>query len=117
MADQKENLESVLKGVWDENCPRFLVVSYDEDEQQWFYDVVQAKDSDAAEELVCTIWPYVIAADASSLEQLKQMAQQTETTTPEQIAAQTAAIREESGVCEYCGQECDGDCDEAQADG
>ena len=44
---------------------KYLVVSYDSDEQQWFYDLILAKDSEDAGEYICSLRPYVIAADAT----------------------------------------------------
>src|SRR5258708_7118215 len=46
---------------------KFLVVSYDDDQQQWFWDFVGAKTEQEAVALVCKRRPYVIAADAASL--------------------------------------------------
>lgn len=47
---------------------RFLVISYDDDQQQWFYDFVVAASEQAAVDKVCTDRDYVIAADALPLE-------------------------------------------------
>src|SRR5258708_6035330 len=44
---------------------KYLVVSYDPDEQQWFYDTVLALDAGAASAFVWKVRPYVIAADAA----------------------------------------------------
>ena len=43
---------------------KYLVVSYDDDQQQWFWDFVLADSEEQAEEFICTVRPYVIAADA-----------------------------------------------------
>jgi hypothetical protein len=53
---------------------KFLVVSYDDDQQQWFWDYVAAKTEQAAVALVCNRRPYVIAADAASLPQIQTIA-------------------------------------------
>ena len=50
---------------------KFLVVSYDDDQQQWFWDYVIAKTEQEAVALVCKRRPYVIAADAASLSQIQ----------------------------------------------
>jgi hypothetical protein len=44
---------------------RFLVVSYDSDEHQWFYDTVLAPSAEDASAFIQAVRPYVIAADAS----------------------------------------------------
>lgn len=44
---------------------RYLVVSYDADEDQWFYDTVEAATAEAARGFICLVRSYVIAADAS----------------------------------------------------
>lgn len=54
---------------------KFLVVSYDDDQQQWFYDFVVAPSDGAAVRKVCTRRDYVIAADALSAEDLANLAQ------------------------------------------
>ena len=44
---------------------KYLVVSYDDDQQQWFYDMVLAASKEQAEEYICKVRDYVIAADAT----------------------------------------------------
>ena len=53
---------------------KYLVVSYDDDQQQWFWDYVAAKTAEDAEAHVCERRPYVIAADAASLSQVQRIA-------------------------------------------
>jgi hypothetical protein len=53
---------------------KYLVVSYDDDQQQWFWDYVAAKTEKDAVALVCDRRPYVIAADSASLSQLQEVA-------------------------------------------
>jgi hypothetical protein len=53
---------------------KFLVVSYDDDQQQWFWDYVVSTTELEAVALVCKRRPYVIAADAASLPQIQTMA-------------------------------------------
>jgi len=64
---------------------KFLVISYDDDQQQWFYDVVVAESEQAAVDKVCTDRDYVIAADALSAEQLNNLAQSLSEQTIESI--------------------------------
>ncbi len=52
---------------------KFLVVSYDDDQQQWFWDYVAAKTAADAVAHVCERRPYVIAADAASLSQVQSI--------------------------------------------
>jgi hypothetical protein len=52
---------------------KFLVVSYDDDQQQWFYDFVVARSADEAARRVCKRRPYVIDADATAADQLRDM--------------------------------------------
>jgi hypothetical protein len=54
---------------------KFLVISYDDDQQQWFYDFVVARSDGAAVRKVCARRDYVIAADALSVESLNSIAQ------------------------------------------
>ena len=53
---------------------KYLVVSYDDDQQQWFWDYVVAKTAEDAVAYVCERRPYVIAADAASLSQVQVIA-------------------------------------------
>ena len=53
---------------------KYLVVSYDDDQQQWFWDYVAAKTAEDAVAHVCERRPYVIAADAASLPQVQSIA-------------------------------------------
>ena len=70
-------------------CPqtqqKFLVISYDDDQQQWFYDFVVALSEEAAVQKVCTRRNYVIAADALSVENLNNLAQSLNQETIESI--------------------------------
>ena len=53
---------------------KYLVISYNDDQQEWFYDIVFADSEDAAVKRICEdIRPYVIAADATSASQLERM--------------------------------------------
>lgn len=53
---------------------KYLVVSYDDDQQQWFWDYVAARTAADAVAHVCEWRPYVIAADAVSLSQVQSIA-------------------------------------------
>jgi len=53
---------------------KYLVVSYDDDQQQWFWDYVAAKTAEDAVAHVCKWRPYVIAADAASLSHVQGIA-------------------------------------------
>jgi hypothetical protein len=53
---------------------KYLVVSYDDDQQQWFWDYVAAKRAAEAVAHVCERRPYVIAADTASLSQVQVIA-------------------------------------------
>jgi 3-hydroxy-3-methylglutaryl CoA synthase len=67
--------ESDGKLIMSKQLPRkFLVVSYDDDQQQWFWDYVAATTGEAAVALVCKRRPYVIAADAASPSQVQDIA-------------------------------------------
>ncbi len=80
---------------------KFLVVSYDDDQQRWFWDYVAAKTAEDAVAQVCKRRPYVIAADAASLSQVQVIARDLESRTITQIIHQfdydTATPEEEKG--------------------
>jgi len=67
---------------------KFLVVSYDDDQQQWFWDYVAARAEEDAIALVCKRRPYVIAADAASLPQIQTIANDLTTRSLSRIAHQ-----------------------------
>ena len=51
---------------------RYLVISYDDDEQQWFWDYVLATSEEHAKRRILEdIRPYVLATDAIDLHQLQ----------------------------------------------
>ncbi len=52
---------------------KYLVISYDSDQQQWFYDIVFAEDSDKAIERIQTVRPYVMDADVLSQTDLERL--------------------------------------------
>ncbi len=64
---------------------KFLVISYDDDQQQWFYDFVVAPSEQAAVQKLCTRREYVIAADELSVENLNNLAQSLKQETIESI--------------------------------
>lgn len=74
---------------------KFLVISYDDDQQQWFYDFVVAPSDEAAVRKVCTQRDYVIAADALSVENLVNLAQ---SLTEETITSIAEAERADSDL-------------------
>jgi hypothetical protein len=53
---------------------KYLVVSYDDDQQQWFWDYVVTKTAEDAVARVCERRSYVIAADAASSSQVQSIA-------------------------------------------
>jgi hypothetical protein len=67
---------------------KFLVVSYDDDQQQWFWDYAAAQTGEAAAALVCKRRPYVIAADAASLPQARVIVRDLERRSTTRIAEQ-----------------------------
>ncbi len=67
---------------------KFLVVSYDDDQQQWFWDYVAAQTGEAAAALLCKKRPYVIAADAASLPQAQVIVRDLERRPTTQITEQ-----------------------------
>jgi hypothetical protein len=77
---------------------KFLVVSYDEDQQQWFYDHVQATSEQEAAALICRIRPYVIAAEASTLPEVLRMARRIARKSAKDIRTDLLPIAKESGV-------------------
>ena len=64
---------------------RFIVFSYDDDQQQWFCDQVSALDADKAAARVCQKRPYVISADAWTAGHLRAQADLLEQASDESI--------------------------------
>jgi hypothetical protein len=80
---------------------KYLVVSYDDDQQQWFWDYVAAKTAADAVANVCERRPYVIAAAAASLFQVQGIAKDLQSRPISRIIHQfdsdTATPEEEKG--------------------
>ena len=80
---------------------KYLVVSYDDDQQQWFRDYVAAKTAAEAMAHVCERRPYVIAADDASLSQVQGIAKNLKSRPISRIIHQfdcdTATPKEEKG--------------------
>jgi hypothetical protein len=75
---------------------KFLVVSYDDDQQQWFWDFVVANTSEEASAQVCKDRPYVMAADATILAYLQDAAARLDLLTVDEIRAQYARTIQEA---------------------
>ena len=52
---------------------KYVVISYDDDQQQWFDDTVLAADGDSACAFILETRPYVISARSYSQEDLTYM--------------------------------------------
>jgi hypothetical protein len=80
---------------------KYLVVSYDDDQQQWFWDYVAAKTAEDAVAHVCARRPYVIAADAASLSHVQSITKDLKSRPIARIIDQfdfdTATPKEEKG--------------------
>jgi hypothetical protein len=64
---------------------KFLVVSYDNNEQQWFWDFVNADSQEKAEQLVEKCRPYVQGADGIELKDLRSMTEKLKNMSKEKI--------------------------------
>jgi hypothetical protein len=72
---------------------RFLVISYDPQEQQAFCDVVEAQNPNEARGVVDAIRDYAIAVDALTPAELRALADDAETRTSRQIAGAIMGLR------------------------
>lgn len=52
---------------------RYIVVSYDDNQERWFWDCVAAQTAEDAVILVCQARPYVTAANAASLSHVSEL--------------------------------------------
>jgi hypothetical protein len=80
---------------------RYLVISYDNDEQQWFHDTVFAKNAETAETRILDLRDYCIAANVTSVEELEQVLNNVKKHTREQsetYLAQLAYEKDERNV-------------------
>src|SRR2546425_96640 len=64
---------------------RFLVISYDDDQQQVFFDFALAPDANRAKQTIQVLRPYAVAIDAFEPKELTQMATGLATCTDEEI--------------------------------
>jgi hypothetical protein len=75
---------------------KYLVISYDTDQQQWFYDLVAARTPEAAKGLVLEGRPYVVDADAVTGDHLINLANMLHAKRPEQISQEFNALMAEA---------------------
>lgn len=52
---------------------RYLVISYDNDQQQWFHDTVFAKNAEEAETRILDLRDYCVAANVFSVKELEKV--------------------------------------------
>lgn len=81
---------------------KFLVVSYDTDEDQWFYDFVIADDAGDAKEKVCAARHYVVAADATSQKDLDDVVSNLYKQSAAQIEYGFREVTETLHLCQNC---------------
>ena len=80
---------------------RFLVISYDDDQQQVFFDFALAPDANRAKQTIQVLRPYAVAIDAFEPKELTQMATGLATCTDEEIVRVLSEIQhEEYGTVE-----------------
>lgn len=68
------------------NKQQYVVLSWDNDEQQFFWDVVLAKDEREAREIVEEIREYAVSCDALTPKELELTAQRVLAKTDSQVA-------------------------------
>jgi hypothetical protein len=73
---------------------KFLVVSYDGDEQQIFYDRVIAEDCRTAMGFIGEIREYAVPIDALTPRDLRQMCDELAVKTPQEITAEMEELSE-----------------------
>lgn len=74
---------------------KFLVISYDNNEQRSYWDSVMSTGEARAAEFVEKYRPYVIVTDAVDLETLRRETATFESKTPEQVKAHMKDMREQ----------------------
>lgn len=52
---------------------RYIVASYDDNQERWFWDCVAAQRAEDAVILVCQARPYITAANAASLSHVAEL--------------------------------------------
>jgi hypothetical protein len=74
---------------------KFLVISYDSDQQQWFYDFLMAADADQAKASILELRSYCQDADAIGVSLLGEMSRNLARLTPAQIEKEFRSLLEE----------------------
>jgi hypothetical protein len=95
-------LSSKNLSLEDSNVQKFLVVSYDPDDQSWYWDFVVADDEGDAEEKVCQARLYVTGASAASEVQLDKMSQALDETSAARIEYNFRELTETLHQCQDC---------------
>lgn len=88
---------------------KFLVISYDSDEQQWYWDFVMAADADQAKASILELRTYCQDADATPVDELNRVARNLSTRTPKWIEKQLQQlVKQHKGEQQYeycdCGR-------------
>lgn len=84
----------------------YLVVSYNGDEQEWFWDTVRADSAEYAAALICKLRPYVQDAQATDAAEVSRIAKRVKAAKPKDIDRDMDRIAVASGFearCENCG--------------
>lgn len=64
--------------------PKFLVISYDNDQHQTFFDCVAAKNEDSAMTAIASIRDYAVPCTTMTISELREMARELENA-PEKV--------------------------------
>lgn len=83
---------------------KFLVISYDPDQQQWFYDVIFAKDDSSAKQRILEIRDYCVDADPIDMENLQRMTKNAQAETLEESEKWMAELADERDAFEDAKQ-------------
>lgn len=83
---------------------KYLVVSYDSDQQQWHYDVVFAADDSAAKERILGLRDYCVDADVFNMEALASMNKNVQAETLEESEKWLADLADERDADEDAKQ-------------
>jgi hypothetical protein len=102
--------------------PRYIVVSYDLDQQQTFFDLIEATDWDAATQIVDDVRDYTIFTEAITEEDLRRMLASFDSATTPAVnstrAELAASLDSDKEFCRTCdadlsiddGEGYDGEC-------
>jgi hypothetical protein len=95
---------------------KYMVTSWDNNQQQCFFDVVLARDTDHANLFISGVRPYVVVVDVSTEEELRNLADSVQREDPTGTGFQCPQCWDEDRIAGVANDHDEQMCDECRAE-